>query len=53
MEAGSKPQGMLEAGIILGNIQQLYSTNTGGKRNLAYIQEFVGDIAIFNEKIQF
>tara|TARA_Y100001934_G_scaffold236030_1_gene287234 strand:+ start:201 stop:2153 length:1953 start_codon:yes stop_codon:yes gene_type:complete len=50
MEAGAQPQGMLEAGIILGNIQQMYSTNTGGKRNLAYIQEFVGDIAIFNDE---
>ena len=50
MEAGAQPQGMLESGIILGNIQQMYSTNTGGKRNLAYIQEFVGDIAIFNDE---
>ena len=50
MESGSQPQGMLDSGIILGNIQQMYSTNTGGKRNLAYIQEFVGDIAIFNDE---
>jgi superfamily II DNA or RNA helicase len=50
MKAGSQPQGMIDSGIILGNIQQMYSTNIGGKRNLAYIQEFVGDIAIFNDE---
>ncbi|NQV90927.1 DEAD/DEAH box helicase family protein, partial [Candidatus Woesearchaeota archaeon] len=50
MESGKQPQGILGAGIILGNIQQMYSTNTGGKRNLAYLMEFVGDIAIFNDE---
>ena len=50
MEAGKQPQGMLDSGIILGNIQQMYSSNIGGKRNLAYIQEFIGDIAIFNDE---
>ena len=50
MESGKQPQGMLDSGIILGNIQQMYSTNMGGKRNLAYIQKFIGDIAIFNDE---
>ena len=50
MESGAQPQGILDSGIILGNIQQMYSTNTGGKRNLSYLQEFVGDIAIFNDE---
>ena len=50
MKSGEQPQGMLDSGIILGNIQQMYSTNIGGQRNLAYIQEFVGDIVIFNDE---
>ncbi len=50
MESGKQPQGMLDSGIILGNIQQMYSTNTGGKRNLSYLLQFVGDIAIFNDE---
>jgi len=50
MESGSQPQGIIESGIILGNIQQMYSSNIGGKRNLTYLQEFIGDIAIFNDE---
>jgi type III restriction enzyme len=50
MESGKQPQGILDSGIILGNIQQVYSTNTGGKRNLSYLMEFVGDVAIFNDE---
>ena len=49
MKSGEQPQGMLESGIILGNIQQLYSAG-GSNRNLAYLQEFVGDVAIFNDE---
>ena len=49
MKSGEPPQGMLGSGIILGNIQQLYSAD-GGNRNLAYLQEFVGDVAIFNDE---
>lgn len=49
MKSGEQPQGMLESGIILGNIQQLYSSG-GQNRNLAYIQEFVGNVAIFNDE---
>lgn len=50
MEPGKQPQGMLDAGIILGNIQQMYTSNTSGRRNLAYLQQFVGDVAIFNDE---
>lgn len=50
MKSGQQPQGMIDSGIILGNIQQLYSSNMGGKRNLAYLQQFIGDIAIFNDE---
>lgn len=50
MESGKQPQGMIEAGIILANIQQLYQSNITGQRNLSYIMNFVGDIAIFNDE---
>jgi len=50
MEAGKQPQGMLDSGIVLGNIQQLYTSHITGKRNLAYILEYVGDISIFNDE---
>ncbi|MDA7991040.1 MAG: DEAD/DEAH box helicase family protein [Gammaproteobacteria bacterium] len=49
MKSGEPPQGMLESGIILGNIQQLYPT-ADSNRNLAYLRKFVGDIAIFNDE---
>ena len=44
------PQGMLEAGIVLGNIQQLYSRSGRVSRNLAYIVNFLGDLAVFNDE---
>ncbi len=44
------PQGMLESGVILGNIQQLYSRNGKTSRNLAYIMNFLGDLAVFNDE---
>ncbi|MEW6556380.1 MAG: DEAD/DEAH box helicase family protein [Elusimicrobiota bacterium] len=50
MEPGSAPQGILENGIILGNIHQLYPSNINGKRNLAYIMNYVEEIAIFNDE---
>ena len=50
MESGSQPQGMIDSGIILTNIQQLYQSNTNGKRNLAYIMNYLGQIAIFNDE---
>lgn len=50
MEPGASPQGILENGIILGNIHQLYPSNINGKRNLAYIMNYVEEIAIFNDE---
>ena len=50
MESGSQPQGMIDSGIILANIQQLYQSNTSGERNLAYIMNYLGQIAIFNDE---
>ncbi len=50
MESGSQPQGMIDAGIFLANIQQLYQSNVTGQRNLAYILNHLGDIAIFNDE---
>ena len=50
MESGSQPQGMINAGIFLANIQQLYQSNINGQRNLAYIMNYLGEIAIFNDE---
>jgi len=50
LEAGSSPQGILENGIILGNIHQLYQANISGQRNLAYIMRYVEEIAVFNDE---
>jgi superfamily II DNA or RNA helicase len=50
LESGSNPQGILDAGVIIGNIQQFYSSNLSGQRNLAYIMNFIGPVAIFNDE---
>lgn len=50
LESGSGPQGIVNSGIILANIQQLYSSNISGQRNLAYLMNFIGEIAIFNDE---
>ena len=50
MESGSQPQGMIDSGIILANIQQLYQSNINGQRNLSYIMMYVGNIAVFNDE---
>jgi superfamily II DNA or RNA helicase len=47
---GEGRTGMLESGIILGNIQQLYTRGGGANPNLAYIMNFLGDLAIFNDE---
>ncbi|MBI5025905.1 MAG: DEAD/DEAH box helicase family protein [Nitrospirae bacterium] len=44
------PQGMLESGIILGNIQQFYQHHITGQRNLAYIKRYIDNLAIFNDE---
>ncbi|MDD5446800.1 MAG: DEAD/DEAH box helicase family protein, partial [Methanocellales archaeon] len=50
LETGSGPQGILESGIILGNIQQFYDSNISGRRNLDWLITKVGDLAIFNDE---
>jgi len=50
LEAGASPQGILENGIVLGNIHQLYQSNINGKRNLAFIMNYVEQLAIFNDE---
>lgn len=50
LEAGSSPQGILDNGIVLGNIHQLYQSNISGKRNLAYIMNYVEQLAIINDE---
>ena len=43
MEGGASPQGIIESGIVLGNIHQLYETNTSGKRNLDFFLNIPSD----------
>ena len=50
MEAGASPSGILENGVLLGNIQQLYQSHISGQRNLAYIMRYVEELAIFNDE---
>jgi superfamily II DNA or RNA helicase len=50
LKVESGPQGMLESGIILGNIHQFYESNISGKRNLHWLMTKVGDLAIFNDE---
>ncbi len=50
LEAGGSPQGILESGIILGNIHQFYETNISGKRNLDWFLNKTGNFAIFNDE---
>ncbi|MBM4170097.1 MAG: hypothetical protein FJ215_13215 [Ignavibacteria bacterium] len=50
LEAGSTPQGILENGIVLGNIHQLYQSNISGRRNLAFMMNYVDQLAIFNDE---
>lgn len=50
LEAGASPQGILDNGIVLGNIHQLYQSNISGQRNLAYIMNYVEQLAVFNDE---
>jgi superfamily II DNA or RNA helicase len=50
LESGTSPQGILESGIILGNIQQFYESNISGKRNLDWFLNKTGNFAIFNDE---
>jgi type III restriction enzyme len=44
------PQSMLESGVILGNIQQLYSRSGELNRNLAFLLIHLGKLAVFNDE---
>jgi len=50
MEEGASPQGIIESGIILGNIHQVYESHTSGKRNLDFFLNKTDDFAIFNDE---
>jgi superfamily II DNA or RNA helicase len=50
LQAGGTPTGMMESGVILANIQQFYSTNMAGQRNLHYVMTNIGEIAVFNDE---
>ena len=49
LERGAAPQGILDSGVVLGNIQQLYQTHITGQRNLGVIMNYVSELAIFND----
>lgn len=50
MQPGESPQGIRDHGVILGNIHQLYQSNTNGKRNLAVLMGAEDKIAVFNDE---
>jgi superfamily II DNA or RNA helicase len=50
LQAGGTPTGMVESGVILANIQQFYSTNMAGQRNLHFVMTNIGEIAVFNDE---
>jgi superfamily II DNA or RNA helicase len=50
MESGAAPQGIRDCGVVLGNIQQLYQTNSSGERNLAVLMNTEQRIAVFNDE---
>jgi superfamily II DNA or RNA helicase len=50
MQPGAAPQGIRDCGVVLGNIQQLYQTNSSGERNLAVLMNTEQRIAVFNDE---
>ena len=50
LERGAAPQGILDNGVVLGNIQHLYQTHITGQRNLAVIMNYVSELAVFNDE---
>jgi type III restriction enzyme len=50
MQPGASPQGIRDSGVILGNIQQLYASNSNGERNLAVLMNSGENIAVFNDE---
>jgi type III restriction enzyme len=50
MQPGAAPQGIRDCGVVLGNIQQLYQSNSIGERNLAVLMNTEERIAVFNDE---
>jgi len=50
MQPGAGPQGIRDCGVVLGNIQQLYQSNSSGKANLAVLMNEGQPIAVFNDE---
>ena len=50
MKPDAGPQGILDNGVVLGNIHQLYPTNINAQRNLAVLMKYAEDFAIFNDE---
>jgi type III restriction enzyme len=50
LQSGSGPQGMLESGVVLANIQQLYGKDGAVNEKLAYVMNFLGELALFNDE---
>jgi type III restriction enzyme len=50
LEPGAGSAGIRSAAITLGNIHQLYSSNTQGAENLGVILNHLGRIAVFNDE---
>jgi len=50
LQPGAGSAGIRSAAVTLGNIHQLYSSNTQGAENLAVILNHLGRIAVFNDE---
>lgn len=50
LQSGGNPQGILDAGVIIGNVQQFYNSNISGQRNIAFIANYTGTLGIFNDE---
>ncbi len=50
LESGGDPQSMLTADIVITNIQELYPSGTNTARNLDFLLNKVGNLAIFNDE---
>lgn len=50
LQPGAGSAGIRSAAVTLGNIHQLYVSNTQGKENLAVILNHLGRIAVFNDE---
>ena len=48
LEPGAAPQGMLESGIVIANIQQLYGKESNER--LAFVMNHLGELAVFNDE---